>query len=90
MKTLLFLFAFYSSYSYAIFIHSGSPLGGTGINMARTTQTLNQVDKSSDGKLTRDQSIEKELDPPPGESYNDEKHREYVRQRKLMQSKNRP
>ncbi len=90
MKILAALFVIYSFNAYAIFLNSGSPFGATGINMARTTQTLNQVDKSSDGKLTRDQSREKKLDPPSGESYNDEKHREYVRKRKLMQSKNKP
>lgn len=57
-------------------------------DMGRTTQTLNQMDKSQDGVLSRNQGYHEETDKPSlNESYNDEAHREYVRKRKAMKKK---
>lgn len=80
MKNLLTLIFFISLPTYSIV--------NLPVDMGRTTQTLNQVDKASDGKTTRNQGQEVEgAKSSPTKSYNDESHREYVRRQKAKQKK---
>ena len=84
MKMIAFLVLFLSMNSFAGLIGGTiSPLGSGGANMARTGQTLNQVDQQNDGHLTRDQNAqEREEESSFSGSYNDEAHRNYVKRQK--------
>lgn len=54
-KLIIFLGLIFSTFTFAL--GRGLP-----VNMGRTTQTLNQVDKTSDGSTTRNQGYDEEVD----------------------------
>jgi hypothetical protein len=57
-------------------------------NMARSVQTLNQIDKTQDGELSRNQGreLEERGASEKIESYNTDAHRDYVRERKIQKN----
>ncbi len=60
-------------------------LSGITPKMGQSVKTLNQMDQSQDGKLSRNQGQELEEEKgAPAESYNTQGHRDYVKRRKFQ------